>query len=123
MINGQVIPTGTVTFLFSDVVGSTRAWAGDPAGMSLSLRQHDTVCRGAVQDHGGHVFSVAGDSFGVAFQRAGAAVACAQQIQDDLVATEWGRGPVLAVRIGLHLGEAEERDGNYFGPMVNEATR
>ena len=91
--------------------------------MSASLRLHDAVCRSAVAAHGGHVFSVAGDSFGVAFQQAAAAVACAQRIQDELAATEWGTGPDIAVRIGLHLGEAEERDGNYFGPMVNEAAR
>ncbi len=123
MALGQVIPTGTVTFLFSDVVGSTRAWAADPPRMSVALRKHDTVCRGAIEDHGGHVFSVAGDSFGAAFQRAGSAVACAQQVQAELAGTDWGDGPTILVRVGLHLGEAEERDGNYFGPVVNEAAR
>ena len=119
---GQV-PTGTVTFLFTDVVGSTRLWAADAEAMSASLRIHDQILHDTISKFSGHVFATAGDSFAAAFQRASAAVECAAAIQVSLGEIDWGSWPVISVRIGLHLGEAEERDGNYFGPPVNQAAR
>ena len=117
------IPSGTVTFLFSDVVGSTRLWAADPEAMSASLRIHDQIFNETIAKYEGHVFSTAGDSFAVAFARASAAVECAEAIQRSLREVDWGTWPALSVRIGLHQGEAEERDANYFGPTVNQAAR
>jgi predicted ATPase/class 3 adenylate cyclase len=117
------IPSGTVTFLFSDVVGSTRQWAADPEAMSGSLRIHDRIFNDTIARHNGHVFATAGDSFAVAFARASEAVECAEAIQAALAHVDWGSCPALSVRIGLHLGEAEERDANYFGPTVNQAAR
>jgi len=117
------IPSGTVTFLFSDVVGSTRLWAADPEAMSASLRLHDQIFNETIAKYEGHVFSTAGDSFAVAFARASAAVDCAEAIQRSLGGVNWGTWPALSVRIGLHQGEAEERDDNYFGPTVNQAAR
>jgi len=111
-----------VTFLFTDVVGSTRLWAADSEAMSASLLVHDAVVRGAIESAGGYVFTTAGDSFAAAFARASDAVAAAQHAQAELVGVEWP-GPVLRVRIGIHLGEAEERGGDYFGPAVNTAAR
>ena len=117
------IPSGTVTFLFSDVVGSTRQWAADPEAMSGSLRIHDQIFNDTIARYDGHVFSTAGDSFAVAFARASEAVECAEAIQAALAHVDWGSCPALSVRIGLHQGEAEERDANYFGPAVNQAAR
>jgi predicted ATPase len=117
------VPTGTVTFLFSDVVGSTRLWAADAEAMSASLRIHDQIFRDAFSEFDGYVFATAGDSFAAAFARASAAVDCAEAIQAGLDRAEWGAWPALRVRIGLHVGEAEERDGNYFGPAVNQTAR
>ena len=117
------IPSGTVTFLFSDVVGSTRLWAADPEAMSASLQIHDRIFNDTIARYDGHVFSTAGDSFAVAFARASEAVECAEAIQAALAHVDWGSCPALSVRIGLHQGEAEERDANYFGPAVNQAAR
>jgi predicted ATPase/class 3 adenylate cyclase len=117
------VPSGTVTFLFSDVVGSTRLWAHDPSAMSQALRIHDQVFRDAIAAHHGYVFATAGDSFSAAFNRASSAVECATTIQVGLADVDWGDGPALTVRIGIHLGETEERDGNYFGSTLNLAAR
>ena len=66
---GQVLPSGTVTFLFTDVEGSTRLWAADTEAMSASLGVHDTILRTAIEGNGGYVFTTAGDSFAAAFRR------------------------------------------------------
>ena len=122
-VEPERVPTGTVTFLFSDVVGSTRLWAADAEAMSASLRIHDQIFNDTIAKFSGHVFATAGDSFAAAFQRASAAVECAAAIQASLGEIDWGSWPAISVRIGLHLGEAEERDKNYFGPPVNQAAR
>ncbi len=118
----SVLPSGTVTFLFTDVEGSTRLWAADKAAMSASLLVHDAILRGAIEGSGGYVFATAGDSFAAAFGRASDAVRAAMESQRALADAVWP-GPVLRVRMGLHLGEAEERGGDYFGPVVNTAAR
>ena len=120
---GVGAPSGTLTFLFTDVEGSTRLWAADAEAMSEALRVHDAVLRETIASYSGHVFSTAGDSYAAAFSRASVAVECATAIQDGLALADWGAGPQLRVRVGLHLGEAEERDGDYFGPALNLAAR
>jgi predicted ATPase/class 3 adenylate cyclase len=115
-------PSGIVTFLFTDVEGSTRLWADDRDAMSASLEAHEHILRAAFEPRGGFVFTTAGDSFAVAFSRASDAVAAALRAQEALAETEW-LGPSLKVRMGLHLGEAQERDGDYFGPVVNTTAR
>ena len=117
------IPRGMITFLFSDVVGSTRHWATDPGGMSESLRIHDRILRHAITTRSGFIFTTAGDSFAAAFHQADAAVQAAVEVQSELANTDWGSLPPLLVRMGIHLGEAEERDGDYFGPTLNTAAR
>jgi predicted ATPase/class 3 adenylate cyclase len=117
------LPSGTVTFLFTDVVSSTRLWAKEPDAMVLALRLHDRVLRETIVARDGYVFATAGDSYAAAFSRASSAVECAAEIQSGLARCDWGRGPVLAVRVGLHVGEADERDGDYFGPTLNLAAR
>ena len=120
--NGEERPTGTVTFLFTDVEGSTKLWAADRVGMSASLVLHDSIVRGTIEDHGGYVFTTAGDSFAAVFQRAPDAFRAAVTVQTRLGGAPWP-GPSLRVRMGLHLGEAEERGGDFFGPDVNTAAR
>lgn len=116
------VPSGTVTFLFTDVEGSTRLWAEDADGMSASLRVHDHIVRSSIESLGGYVFSTAGDSFAAAFALASKAVEATAELQAALANASWP-GPGLQVRAGLHLGEAEQRGGDYFGPAVNTAAR
>ncbi len=116
------IPTGIVTFLFTDIVGSTRLWAKDRDAMMASLEAHDAILRQEFEFRGGYVFTTAGDSFAVAFSRASDAVAAARAAQVALAEQSWP-GPALVVRMGLHLGEAQERGGDYFGPVVNTTAR
>ena len=118
-----VRPSGTVTFLFTDVEGSTRLWAADSDAMSASLQVHDRILRWAIESFGGYVFTTAGDSFAAAFARASDAVAAAAQAQRELAGAAWGSGPALRVRMGMHTGEAEGRGGDYYGPAVNRAAR
>jgi predicted ATPase/class 3 adenylate cyclase len=115
-------PSGTVTFLFTDVEGSTGLWAEDPAAMAASLTLHDSLIRESLESCGGFVFSTAGDSFAAAFARGSDAVRASMTAQEALRSATWP-GPVLRVRMGVHLGEAQERDGDYFGPAVNTAAR
>jgi predicted ATPase/class 3 adenylate cyclase len=113
-----VRPSGTVTFLFTDIEGSTRRWEDDADEMRAALALHDDIVRSAVERHDGFVFATGGDGFAVAFARAGDALTCASAAQRELQAA--GLPPV---RIGIHSGEAEERDGDYFGPAVNRTAR
>jgi predicted ATPase/class 3 adenylate cyclase len=115
-------PTGTVSFLFSDVEGSTRLWETNPEAMSSTLNQHDKVMRSAVGDSNGHVFSTAGDSYAVAFARPDQALQAAIAAQAGLTDLAVGDIP-LKVRMAVHTGSAEERGGDYFGPAVNRAAR
>ena len=111
-----------VTFLFTDVEGSTRLWAADKNAMSASLLVHDAILRAAIEGNGGYVFTTAGDSFAAAFGRASDAVRATSESQSALTNATWP-GPALKVRMGLHLSEAEERSDDYFGPVVNTAAR
>jgi predicted ATPase/class 3 adenylate cyclase len=120
---GTAVPSGTVTFLFTDVVGSTAMWEAAPVQMRAALARHDSLVRATVDDHGGYVFSTAGDGIGAAFGRAGDAIRAAVAAQAALVAEPWPTQARLAVRMGLHSGEAEERDGDFFGQAVNRAAR
>ncbi|MFQ5968744.1 MAG: adenylate/guanylate cyclase domain-containing protein, partial [Acidimicrobiia bacterium] len=116
------LPTGTVTFLFTDIEGSTRLWEEHPEGMKAALARHDEILRLAIEDHGGYVFSTAGDAFSASFHRAQDAVGAALAAQEVLVAEDWG-DLAIGVRMGLHTGEADERDGDYFGSAVNRTAR
>jgi predicted ATPase/class 3 adenylate cyclase/DNA-binding CsgD family transcriptional regulator len=116
-------PSGTVTFLFTDVEGSTASWERHPGSMSSALVTHDAILRSAIGSHGGVVFATGGDGFGAVFSRADAALRAAIEAQALLAAARWPEGLALMVRMGLHTGESHERDGNYFGPAVNRAAR
>jgi predicted ATPase/class 3 adenylate cyclase len=115
-------PTGTVTFLFTDIEGSTRLWEDHGDAMGAALARHDEIARSAFDAHGGYVFATGGDGFAVAFASAAGGLAAATATQAALAGEPWD-GVILKVRMGVHIGEAEERDGDYFGPAVNKAAR
>jgi predicted ATPase len=103
-----------VTFLFTDVEGSTRRWEADADAMRIALAAHDEVLRKAIEGHGGWLFKHTGDGVCAAFASPRSAV-------DAAVAAQ--RALELPVRIGLATGEAELRDGDYFGAVLNRAAR
>ena len=117
------MPSGTVTFLFTDIEGSTRSWERAAQAMGTALACHDQLVRGAIEAHGGYVFSTGGDGFGAAFARATDAVAAAMEAQAGLVAEQSDVEAPIRVRMGLHTGEVELRAGDYFGLAVNRAAR
>ena len=121
-MRGRRRPTGTLTFLFTDLERSTRLWEERPDAMGPALRRHDECVRVAIDTHGGFVFATGGDGFAAAFGSAAAAALAAVAAQRGL-ATEDPRGGLLRARMALHTGVAEERDGNYFGPAVNRTAR
>jgi predicted ATPase/class 3 adenylate cyclase len=112
-----------VTFLFTDVENSTGWWDQHPGEMRAALERHDQILHDAITAHAGFVFSHGGDGVAAAFQRAGDAVAAAVKAQRALLEEPWPSGVELRVRTGLHTGEADERDGDYFGPPLNRAAR
>jgi len=115
----QLLPTGTVTLLMADIEGSTRLWESDPDRMAAALATMDRVLAELVAATNGvrPIAQGEGDSFVVAFTRAGDAVACALALQQT------GLAPIR-LRIGVHTGEVQLRDeGNYMGPTINRAAR
>ena len=116
-------PTGTVTFLFTDIEGSTRLWEQYPEAMRLALARHDRLLRDAIQKHHGYVFKTVGDAFCAAFPAATDAVNAAMEVHLALLELNWEDTGPLRVRMGLHTGEAEERDNDYFGQALNRVAR
>ena len=116
-------PTGTVTFLFTDIEGSTKLWEHNPQAMQTALARHDELLRLAIEERGGYVFKTVGDAFCAAFPTAPDALEAALSAQRTLFADEWPQTGPLRVRVALHTGAAEERDGDYFGPPVNRVAR
>ncbi len=117
------IPHGTVTFLFTDVEGSTRLWERYPEPMRTALAVHDRILRTTIETHGGYVFSTAGDAFSAAYWTPRDAIETAVEAQRRLVEVPWPEPVILRVRMGIHTGTADERDGDYFGPALNLAAR
>jgi predicted ATPase/class 3 adenylate cyclase len=107
-------PSGVVTFLFTDIEGSTRRWESDAQSMRAALLGHDEVLRTAIEAHDGFVFSHTGDGVVAAFTSPRSAV-------DAAVAAQ--RALEMPVRMGIATGEAELRDGDYFGTVLNRAAR
>jgi predicted ATPase/class 3 adenylate cyclase len=117
------LPTGTVTFLFTDLEGSTQLWERQPEAMRAALGRHDRLLREAAEKHGGNVFKTGGDAFCVAFQSAPRALSAALEAQLALHAEDWGGAGPLRARAALHTGAADVRDGDYFGPALNRVAR
>src|SRR5262245_51577324 len=119
------LPTGTVTFLFTDVEGSTRLWEAHPDQMRAALVAHDALIEALTEQHGGRVVRPRGEGASrfCVFARATDAVAAAAAIQRALQAQDWPPETPLRVRLALHTGEADLRDGDYYGGAVNRAAR
>jgi predicted ATPase/class 3 adenylate cyclase len=115
--------SGTPTFLFTDLEASTRRWEAHPEAMSPALARHDALLQGAVAGHGGTVFKHTGDGFCAVFPDARAALTAAVAGQQSIAAAEWGEVGPLRVRMALHSGTAEHRDGDWFGPALNRTAR
>lgn len=116
-------PTGTVTFLFTDIEGSTRRWDQQSEAMKGALARHDAILRSGIEAHGGHVFKTVGDGFYAAFATAPDAFAAALEAQRALAAESWGEVGELRVRMALHTGAVQHRDGDYFGQAPNRVSR
>jgi predicted ATPase/class 3 adenylate cyclase/Tfp pilus assembly protein PilF len=116
-------PTGTVTILFTDIEGSTKLWEKNAPAMQAALARHDELLRWAIEERCGYVFKTVGDAFCAAFPTAPDALEAALSAQRTLFADEWPQTGPLRVRVALHTGAAEERDGDYFGPPVNRVAR
>ena len=117
------LPSGTVTFLFADIQGSTRLWERHPDAMRDALARHDQILRDAVEAHGGIVVKHTGDGMYAVFGAADLGVAAAVEAQRGLLAETWGETGPLRVRMGLHAGAAEEQSGDYFGPTPTRCAR
>jgi predicted ATPase/class 3 adenylate cyclase len=109
----SALPTGTVTFLFTDIEGSTRLWQAFPVSMREALSRHHGVLQQAIDSHRGYVFQIVGDAFCAAFHTAADAIAAAVAAQHALAREPWGETGPLRVRMALHSGSIEVREGAY----------
>src|SRR5688500_15149274 len=119
------LPTGTVTFLFTDIEGSTQLWESYPEQARAALVRHDQIIEETVGRHGGSVVRPRGegDSRFAVFPRATDAVKAAAAIQQALHSEPWPTPISLRVRVALHTGEADLREGDYYGSAVNRCAR
>ena len=115
------LPSGTVTFLFTDLEGSTRLWEEHPDAMRAALARHDEILRERSPSTSGHVVKTTGDGIHAVFATAHDALDAAVAMQLGLAAESFGETGPLRVRMGVHTCEAEYRDGDYFGSEVNRA--
>ena len=122
-VSGGRLPTGTVTLFMSDIEGSTQLWERHPDAMAAALRRHDEVMYSAIEGAGGVVFKTVGDCFCAAFATATTAAMAARDAQQSLQTEGWPPPIDLRVRMALHTGNCEERNGDFFGPVVNRTAR
>src|SRR2546422_1618808 len=107
------------TFLFTDIEGSTTLWERFPERMRGALARHDSIVRGVIEAHNGRVFKTVGDSFFAMFPTVNDAVAAAAAAQHQLAAQAWEEiGEHIRVRMAIHPGPAEPRDGDYFSTTL-----
>jgi predicted ATPase/class 3 adenylate cyclase len=117
------LPSGTVTFLFSDIEGSTRLLARLRSRYAGVLAEHQRLLRTAFDEHDGREVHTEGDAFFIAFARASDAIAAAASAQRSLASQRWPEGVQVRVRMGIHTGEAEVRQEDYVGLDVHRAAR
>src|SRR6202158_4884008 len=118
----RFLPSGTVTFLFTDIEGSTRLWETQRAAMQQALAHHDAIMRDAIESNDGYLVKTTGDGVHAAFAIAADAIAACLAAQRALKARAWGELRIKS-RMALHTGAAEERGGDYYGPALNRAAR
>lgn len=121
--NTPKLPTGTITFLFTDIEASTQRWEQHPTLMRTNLSQHDVLLRQVIAQHGGALVKGTGDGLLAAFAQAADGLAAALAGQRALLAADWGAAGPLRVRMALHSGEAQLVEGDYFGPTLNRTAR
>src|SRR5688572_27342160 len=119
----MTLPAGPVTFLFTDIEGSSRLWEHEPERMRRSLARHDAVVRDSIARHAGRVVKMLGDGVHAAFTDPVSAIEATVDLQTSLAASEPEGEVPLRVRCGLHAGVVEARDGDFFGSPVNRAAR
>ena len=110
-------------FLFTDIEDSTRLWQSAPEVMQVALARHDAIMRDGIASHGGEVFKTAGDAFYAAFPDPVRGLDAALALQRALGDEPWPAATPLRVRMALHVGEAQARDGDWFGPPLNVVAR
>ncbi len=117
-------PSGTVTFLYTDIEGSTRIWQEKPQAMAISQARHDEILRYAIESNHGYIFQFIGNSFVAAFHNAADGLRAVLSAQRVLQAEAWGETGAIHVRMGLHTGSAEiSDDGNYAGYTAIASTQ
>lgn len=119
------LPIGTVTFLFTDIEGSTRLWEQHPQAMREALARHDALAAAIIHQQRGTLVKSRGegDSLFCVFAQATQAIAAACALQQAFASEPWPAETPLLVRMALHTGEADLRDGDYYGPAVNRCAR
>jgi len=118
------LPAGTVTFVFTDIEGSSALWERSPTAMQQAVADHDATITSAIVEHGGIVFKALGDGFGCAFQDPADALTAVVAAQRALQEKRWpSEVGALRVRMAIHTGRASLRDGDYFGPTLNRTAR
>lgn len=117
------LPSGTVTFLFTDIEGSTLWWEQHPEWMQHAFTRQEAILRGAAAAHNGYVYKMIGDAFQIAFSTALDALAAAVQAQRELQSESWGEHGPLRIRMALHTGVTDEREDDYVGPILNRLGR
>jgi len=119
----EQVSAETLTFLFTDLEGSTRLWERYPDAMKGALKRHDGILRFAIETSRGRVVKSTGDGTMAIFGSAVDAVGASLAAQREMTATAWPDTGPLRVRMGLHTGQAEKRADDFFGPTVNRAAR
>ena len=122
--DGETLPDSEgAAFLFTDIEGSTRRWETSPDAMREAMRRHDGILRAVVATHRGRVFKSRGDGLGVVFPSMSQAVMATVAAQRALIAEDWSSTGGLKVRMALHCGPVEPRDGDFFGPTLHRLAR
>ena len=124
ILPGGPAPTGTITFLFTDIEGSTRLWEQYPLAMKGAFARQEAILRGAIQANGGYTYKMIGDAFQCAFPTALQALQAAIDGQRTIYSEPWpAEIGEVRVRMALHTGVTEEREGDYVGPLLNRVAR
>ena len=111
------------TFLFTDIESSTQLWEKHPREMTSALARHDEIISAAIEASGGKVLKTTGDGFIAVFDDASHALTTSIESQKGLDSEDWGETGPLRVRMGIHAGDTEEREGDFFGPVMNRTAR